>query len=170
MMIVFATVLFLLLLTVGWVLIAPLTLRIDTVSGDYDLRLRGIGGMRLQAGPGDWVVKARVLFWKKEWDLWRWLGQARRRKKGDGKARQPKTSRRRSRRISWKKMVRILKSFRVRRFRVEIDTDDYVLNAYLFPVFHLLSRGRLQINFNGRNDIQIEITNRIGRIAWAWLR
>ena len=67
-------------------------------------------------------------------------------------------------------MVRILKSFRVRRFRVEIDTDDYVLNAYLFPVFHLLSRGRLQINFNGRNDIQIEITNRIGRIAWAWLR
>ncbi len=45
------------------------------------------------------------------------------------------------------------------------------MNAYLFPVFHLLSGGsrQLNINFSGHNELVLIMTNRIWNILWVFL-
>jgi hypothetical protein len=79
-------------------------------------------------------------------------------------------------RIPFKHPVRrmwyLLRSFQVKVFDVNIDTDDYVANAYLFPAFQLLSGGKrhLQVNFEGKVEMQIWIQNNGMRVLRAFLR
>jgi hypothetical protein len=51
----------------------------------------------------------------------------------------------------WRKARRLLASFQIRRFNLIVDTDDYILNAYLYPVFAFLTghNRHLAINFIG---------------------
>jgi hypothetical protein len=57
----------------------------------------------------------------------------------------------------------------VRRWWLNIDTNDYVLNAYLFPVLYLLpfTRQHLNINFQQQFDLEIDVRNSLGRVLWA---
>ncbi|MBK6620378.1 MAG: hypothetical protein IPG32_05680 [Saprospirales bacterium] len=60
-------------------------------------------------------------------------------------------------------------SFRVLRFRLILDTDDYILNAFLFPFFTLVSRKdrSVVVNFTGRNSLDFLAVNRVWRVIWA---
>lgn len=73
---------------------------------------------------------------------------------------------------SWKRIRSLLASFEVKRFRLLLDTDDYILNAYLYPLAVFLSgKNRyLAVNFNGRNAVDILVANRVWRILWALIR
>ena len=57
---------------------------------------------------------------------------------------------------------RLLQSFRVKSFRLELDTGNPILNAQLFPLGFLMGRysKKVGINFQGRNDILLQIANR----------
>ena len=46
------------------------------------------------------------------------------------------------------------------------DTDDYILNAYLYPFTPFLysPQKSFTINFEGKRDIELIIENRLGRI------
>ncbi|REE79888.1 hypothetical protein BX611_2787 [Lutibacter oceani] len=61
-----------------------------------------------------------------------------------------------------KKGIRILKSFKVKKIVVEIDTGDCIMNAKLYPVFALLNYnfGNFRINFEGRNQMVLYMQNR----------
>ena len=56
----------------------------------------------------------------------------------------------------------LLRSFRVKAFRLELDTGDPILNARLYPLFLLMDRrmGDIHMNFMNRNHILLQITNR----------
>ena len=56
----------------------------------------------------------------------------------------------------------ILKTFKVKKILVNIDTGDCILNAKLYPVFAFLNYnfGSFKINFTGRNQMVLCIQNR----------
>jgi hypothetical protein len=68
-------------------------------------------------------------------------------------------------------IYRILQSFRLIKMRVNFDTDDYILNAYLYPLFYFLSKNNrnLNINFNGDLYLELLMISRPIRIVLAYL-
>jgi hypothetical protein len=62
-------------------------------------------------------------------------------------------------------------SIHVKRFQLDVDTDDVVVNAKLVPVFWMLSRGpvRFSTNFEGRVLVNLLAEVRLYRIGWAFL-
>jgi hypothetical protein len=77
----------------------------------------------------------------------------------------------RRRRFSLPKILALLRTFRVRQFQLRLDTDDYVTNAYLFPVSsYLTARGwPVEVNFIRQNELVLQLENRMGRLMWAYL-
>jgi len=70
-------------------------------------------------------------------------------------------------------VLRVLRTFRVRRCRILWDSDDFVWNAWAWPVACFLNtqiHGSVRINFIGKRDIHLVVENRLGRIVWAVLR
>jgi len=136
----------LLALMVGFLLI-PVAIEINSETGVYEFRLGG--WMRYRFSAEKFLAPS-------------------------GGKKKPGKKRRRYFRFlrSWKKIRRLLASFEVRRFRLLVDTDDYILNAYLYPLAVFLSgKNRyLAVNFNGLNAVDILITNRMWRIVWALIR
>lgn len=67
----------------------------------------------------------------------------------------------------------LLRSFQVKDFRVQLDTNDFILNAYLYPLCVVLSRMTnrpIQINFWGEMEIEICLRNTLARVLYAYLR
>lgn len=64
------------------------------------------------------------------------------------------------------KFKKIMWSFHIKRCKVNWDTDDYILNAYLYPITPFLhsTQKSFTINFEGKRDIELIIENRLGRI------
>ena len=162
------SVLLLLLLTI---LLAPFELRLDSVAGEYCLRWRGLASVRLTGEVRDPVVRLWLLGWRKQYHLLE-LGGGREKKEEEAtqRERRPKKGGR-PRWLTFRLIRRLLRTFHVRRLRLLLDTDDFVLNAYLFPVFHRLSKRRrqLNINFSGRNELALIVTNRIWKVGWVVL-
>jgi len=75
-------------------------------------------------------------------------------------------------RITFRRVMRMTSSFRIHTFKVDLDTDDYVLNAYLYPIVEIMRyRGvNVSVNFNGINGIVLDISNRPVRMLVAWLK
>ncbi len=65
----------------------------------------------------------------------------------------------------------LLHAFRIRKLHLNIDTDDYALNAWLIPVFSAVNSEniRLQANFEGDASMQLDLRTRLGALLWAFL-
>ncbi|MCB9267459.1 MAG: hypothetical protein H6558_20745 [Lewinellaceae bacterium] len=165
---ILAILIALLILLLTWVLFAPLSIRADTYEDKYYLQWGGIGKAELIPAPEDILIRLRVAFWKK--DFYPLHFSARKSEKKEEPA--PAEKKKRKRHFPFRRLIRVLKSFNIKDFRLEIDTDDFVWNAYLWPVVHNIAplRRHITVNFQGRNECRILIQNRIWRMAWAWLR
>lgn len=150
-----------------WILFSPIVLRIDTRKDLYWLRWRGIALFQLKWLDDDLVLHLRVWFWKKDFHLLESLVKPR--KASDKKeASKGKAKKKRN----WKRLSRrLLQSFTVKQFDLNLDTDDYVLNSYLYPIFSLLHSKpwQLGINYQGQSSLQIQIENRLIRLLKAVL-
>jgi hypothetical protein len=73
-------------------------------------------------------------------------------------------------RLSLGRVVALLRTFRVRRLHVAVDTGNYVYNAQFFPVAYALQRWGWDVGINwwDQNEIQLEVENRFSRLLWAW--
>jgi hypothetical protein len=62
--------------------------------------------------------------------------------------------------------LKIARSFEIKRLKINWDTDDYILDAYLYPITPFL-RGEnksFSINFEGKQEVELIIENRLVRI------
>ena len=159
-------------------LAAPIILSIDTETDDYCLRLGDMCSLRALAALENPGVRLRIGFWKKTWGVRQYLltiGS----KKGGSK--QNRSSRNRlgwggsgkgesSRNESKHRLLRVLKTFRVSKCDVLLDTDDFILNAQLFPVFQFCSGrwGHWRVNFEGDCRLQLEVESRLISVLYAW--
>jgi hypothetical protein len=94
-------------------------------------------------------------------------------KKGKGKKKEKKDKKKKKARNK-KKGMRMIRSvpgaFQVRRLWMNLDTDDFMLNAWLIPVFSTLNNERniqLQVNFEGKLFMDLDLRTRIS--SWLWI-
>lgn len=161
----FTALIIVLLLLIGVLLLLflPIRLVVDTTRDLYQAQwgpahagvFFGVDGIR---------YSLHFPFWRKEGDVGE-LFRSERRQPPHGSSPRGRTSRRRP------AIAPLLRSFHVQRFHWVLDTDDPLWNAWLFPVFHQF-RGRghdVSISFNGRNELELIISNNLYRLLKAVL-
>jgi hypothetical protein len=123
----------------------------------------------LKLSESSLMMDIRIAGWKKELDL---LKRSKKEVKKD--TGQVKTVReKKKRKMPLKKMMAVLRSFRVKQCRIVTDTGDMPLNGMLFPAFYGLSiwTGKtFAISFEDQNEIRLEIKNNLGRMLWTYIR
>ncbi|WP_266367204.1 hypothetical protein [Tellurirhabdus rosea] len=164
----FVCILSLLGLILGWLLVARLAVVIDTDARLYLLQWQGVASARMVA---DGHVRLWVLGWTRTINPWQ-----RETRPASAvpakKAKSRRTGPRPSFRTLRRKGLAVLRSFRVHEFYVNLDTDNYLTNAYLYPVMGVLSgpNRRFRINFNGDLTVRLRMENRLYRIVLALLK
>lgn len=153
-----------------WILFAPIYLYLEWNDDRQraELRWRGLIRVLILGSRKGWRVHVRILWFHRQWGLLELLARP--------SSSAPEKPSKQSRRSSWRprhplKMLRRLwRSFRIRQFRWRLDTDDYVLNAYLFPLFRITSRRQRfdwTVNFHGKNEVLLITENRLARMIYA---
>lgn len=152
-----------------WLLFSPIILQVDTHRNKYVLCWVGLVKAALIPMSDDLLLRLQLPFWQRDFSLIKLLSQPSNTKKATTPKVPPKTGI--SQRFPWRYFYRLLKSFRVFYFRLNLDTDDYVTNAYLYPLCHALNSPTrsLVINFQGCNQCAFRIENRLANLLAAFI-
>ena len=164
-----------LLILLVWMLVAPIILYVNTEEKRYYFEMKGIFKIiPTITSELDFIVRIQTPLYS---FVIKPLEMKRRRKKLRKKKETKKVSGKRSKpgkslRSKITLAQNILKTFRVKKFWLDIDFDDYVLNAQLVPVFLLISSNQVRVttNFLGRLSLILIIQNRIWNMALIFIR
>ena len=143
------------ILIVIYILLVPIVLFIDTNTNQYFIKLKGLAKASIEQHKVEILrIKLTVLYLNFYFYPLQYL---RIKKKKETAAKHTK-----NRKIGFKKMMCILKSFKVKKLLLNIDTGNCILNAKLYPFFLFLNYyiGYFSINFEGRNRLVLEVENR----------
>jgi len=153
------------LLILGWLLLAPLQLQIDTRIPEISFRWTSIGKAKMVYEQDKWWLKISVFFFFKQWDL---EGLIFKPKKKVRKNR-PKTKRGLSKWL--RKLFNLIKTFRVTKWQIAIDTGDEVRNAWLYSLnFCPGSSNHFCVNFFDENYLVLEIRNAPWKMVYALMK
>ena len=140
-----------------YLLLMPVDLYIDTNSNEYYIRLKGVAKASVERHEADILrIKLHVFFMNFYFYPLTNIGLTKKKKeikeKGDKK----------KRKISIRNFLSIIKTFKVKRLVLDIDTGDCILNAKLYPLFSFLNYhfGNFKINFEERNRMVLHVQNR----------
>ncbi|WP_298238436.1 hypothetical protein [uncultured Algibacter sp.] len=137
-------------------LLIPITIFIDTTSNQYYIKLQGLAKANLEQHKQEiFRIRLKILIFN--FYLYPLKAQAKN-KLNKKKRYSPKPKRK----FLIKKILRMTKTFRVTHFLINIDTDNYILNAKLYPLFGLLNYNgcNCHINFQGQNQLILLVKNR----------
>ncbi len=144
--------------SLAYLLLMPLELNIDSSRGQYCLRMGFLARVSVEKDPVELLkLHLKVLFLN---FIWRPSDLASR---GLPKKKLAKKVKRGGKgRITLAQGWRLLQSFRIKAFRLELDTGDPIRNAQLYPLFFLIGQygGNLGINFTGHNSLKLQVVNR----------
>lgn len=153
----------------------PLELEISTIKNIYEVRLGKIvhGGLEI-SNEGVIAIRLKIAWWVKRIVLFPPTGEKKEtiKEKEVKKAPQKKKKKAPIKNIVGKS-ISVLKSFQVKRFYLDIDTDNYILNAYLYPVSFAIKQWKglnIQVNFMGKEEVDILIKNNLLRMGIAFFR
>ena len=147
-------VLFLLLIV--YLLVAPIVIYLDTTANTFYLKLTHFVKISLESDKVAVLkIKMELFFFKFYYYPFRI--EPKKKSKKATKISDHKTKRS----VGLKKGYKILKTFKVKKLLVNIDTGDCLLNAKLYPVFVVLNYnfGSFKINFAGRNQMVLYLQN-----------
>ena len=136
-------------------LLSPLRFTIDSNHGIASVGWNKWMNAKVSREDENWSLRLRLPFWTKQWHVEELIREAGR-KRLDPLVKAPSKKGSHSK-WTWARFKRIMRQFRIREFKLILDTDDFILNAYLTPVFEIISgltRWRMRINFNGRNELK----------------
>lgn len=153
----FLTVVFILfLLLVLYILFVPIDLIIDTSTDQYYVQLKGLAKIQLE-GDKEEVLRIKLITFFMKFYYYPLRNHSTSKKK-----KQREVVKKKRKGLSLKKGLRLLRSFKVKRLLVELDTGNFITNAKLYPVFAILNHhvGAFHINFEGRNRMALHIRNR----------
>ncbi len=161
-MILTVVILLVVLLALG-LLFVPIQIYIDTETVKYYVRIKGLAKASLEPDQKELLrVRLKVLFYEHCFYPIK-------------KSSKPKPEKRKTkhkRKMKFGKIVRVLKSFEIRQFALDIDTGDYFTNAKMYPVFVLLNHyvASFHINFEDRNRLLVDVRNRPYRILKSFVK
>ena len=151
--VVFVLLLFLML----YLLFIPIDLVVDTALKQYFVQFKGLAKVQLEGHEQEvFRIKLRTLFMNFYFYPLRKRNPSKKQKLKKGVAKK------RNGRTTFSKLIKLVRSFKVKRLLVELDTGDCIHNAKLYPVFGFLNHhaGVFRINFEGRNNLVIHLQNR----------
>ncbi len=146
-----------LLIPVIYLLLTPIIVKVDTSSNQYYIQLRGLFKANIESDKKELLrVQVNILFLKFYVYPLNYLGLDKRNKHKINNIKKKATL------IKIKRILKILKTFRVKRLFVNIDSGNCILNAKLYPLFALLNynRGNFHVNFEGQNQLVLHLKNR----------
>lgn len=155
------------------IMLMPFRLVIDSVSGTYRLNLGHLASGELVIEGAQPYFDVKVLFWKKRFNPFEMKSGEKNEKKKENKV--DKESRRDKKRkpVPFRKVLAVLKSFKVNRFRIWINTGDMPLNGIMYPLVYWMAyrtKKDIGIVFYGESIVRIDIENNLARIAWAFIK
>ncbi len=173
------------------VLIAPLRIILRSETRQYGLQLGPFVSIMIDYQADQFIARGSLLFWRLQrvvFDgktLGTWTrtdnkasisGAAKQLDKQRTKQQRQISSdaqkRKKSRSIPWRRLVSVLRTFRLRRGVVDLDTGMDEWNAYLYPIsyaIYRLCRVQLRPNYDGQLSIDLVVENRVARMVWAFL-
>jgi hypothetical protein len=154
-------------LFIAYVLVAPIWISVDTDKSIFVVYQPGLFSVRY-AREKKFPVEIRVAGFRIRTDRKRDENRKRHAVPAkDGK------KRRRSRSFgAWKFLIRrVVDAFRVRRFVMDIDTDNFMLNSQMIPLLYFsnLYPDFVNVNFMGRNFLAMTASVRPISLLWAYL-
>jgi len=159
-------ILLLLLLFLCWLLFSTIECSIDTRIPQLIIRWRTIGGAMLVFENDAYIIRVKVPFFKKEWNLEKLLFQKRKpviaqKKKKNNAAKRPPFS----------KIIKVIQSFHVTQWELAYCSEDFIKDAWLYAINFLPhTRQHVRINFTSENFLLLKIRNAPWRIMYAWIR
>lgn len=178
------TILVLIVVLIGWLLLAPIQLVLKSEEGLLKFSVVSIGYAAIVYTDNEFLLRFRVAFYSRSLSLDEMIRK--RKEKGDHKEGNEKKwkddqkKKKKKNPVSKKnrkwllRLFRIPNSFKVREFFVNVDTGDYILNAYLFPVFGLLNYYRpdwsCSVNYYGRNQVSLIIQTTLIRMIYVYFK
>lgn len=161
-MVLWIIIVSLVLLVVG-LLFVPIRIFVDTADASYFVSLKGLARASLEPDPKElFRIRLKVFF------LEGCFYPLRKSNKPEKIVDRPA---RKKRRVSARTMLRLVRSFKVQKLSLDMDTGDYVVNAKLYPVFMLLDRyvGTFHINFEDRNRLVMDVRNTPYRLIKSFI-
>jgi len=146
----------------GYLLFAPFYLEINSTKGFYGIRFNYLASANLVLIDNRLKVNVAAAGWHKKIDPFA--------KTAKTKPVQPKNKK--ISRFSFGLVKALLKTFKIRKCYVDIDTDNVQLNGILYPAVYWLSNYTAQplsINFLHHNEIDLKIENNIARLIKAYI-
>ena len=156
---VLAIILIVLGILVTYLLLMPIILSIDTSNNEYYIQLKGLVKAYVEPHEEEIIrIKLNVFFMR--FYFFPIDEIIKRNKTKKLKPKKNKTKRKRS--FSASKGMKILKTFKVKQFVIDMDTGDVIQNAKLYPAFAFFNyyKGGFNINFEGRNILVVRLQNR----------
>lgn len=135
----------------------PIVLFIDTATNQYYLQFWGLAKASIQSDEEELIrIRLKVFFLNFSFYPLRKSGSKKTRKTKEVQVKK------KGKRMSFRTGLRLLKTFKVKRLLLNIDTGNCITNAKLYPVFAFLNykTGGFNINFQGRNQLVLHIQNR----------
>ena len=154
-LIIFLILFFLLVIYLLW---TPIVLLIDTRTNQYYIQLKGFVKASILSDKEEIVrIKMKVLFL-----TFKFYPLRRKKNATESKKIKKHNTKNSSKRIQFRKFIRTLRTFKIKRLFINIDTGDCISNAKLFPLFAFLNqtKGNFQVNFEGRNQMVLHMQNR----------
>ena len=145
------------LLLVLYLLFIPIVFFIDTATDQYYIQIKGLAKASVEKHLEELIrIKLKIVLFNFYFYPFS--------KKSSLKAKKliKKSSVKKRKRIGIRKILRMLRSFKVKRFLIDIDTGDCMTNAKLYPVYGLLNygMGSFNVNYEGRNQMALYMENR----------
>lgn len=149
-------------------LTVPLKLQVNTDDRKYRVTLNGFFSARLIMTEPEWKVRIWILFIRITMKLKNVYHKSfeERQEKRNMKVK------RKNPHLYARFLIRVLKCLRIDKFRADLDTGDFPLNAQLIPVSSVLRHYniRLNINFEDHNSIDCNIYTRLYKLLWQAIR
>ncbi|GGD43109.1 hypothetical protein [Muriicola marianensis] len=138
----------------------PLDICIDTRGNRYYAELKGLVKADVEPDERE-ILRIRVKAPFKEFYFFPLKPKRKKPDKIDEKKRDKK-GRKYWNRFTPNTIWRVVKSFEIKKWELDLDTGDCITNAKLYPLFALLNyrTGGFHINFEGRNHALLMVRNR----------
>jgi hypothetical protein len=152
-----------------WLLLAPVIIWLNTDTKHYQIALPGIFKAVVVPTAELFHIRGWVFFIPYKFDPFR-MKKKKKKKKSD----KPVIKKSRSKQLTGNihMVIDALRTFRIRKLYLDIDTDDFVLNAWLVPVFSFVNTDniRMRVNFEGTSSLLLDLRLRLGVILWILIR
>jgi hypothetical protein len=163
-----------LFLLIIYFLFTPFTIAIDSTRGIIHAKLnRLVKAEIIGLAEDSLLLQISLAGWKKEIDL---LKSRNKHETGDPIEKIlgfNELEKYHNKKNVWKKILAVLKSFKILTCSIILDTGNMPLNALLYPYFYLLSKRtgkNIAISFTGNTECILLIENSIARLLWAVIK